>query len=322
MISIIYSTNRKEPKFDWFIDSLYRQIPISDRNNIELIFIDYDWSIQRSIDLQSIIDGRFIYIHHSPKDNLYQGRKRKTRGEYFSPSNARNTGVIASQGDYLVFCDDVSVLQFGWWEAVKRASNENKIVCGAYQKHFELIVDDGNILSSRGHSGGIDGRWDIGGVQPVKISGGQMYGCSFGIPANVMILVNGFDELCDSIGSEDYQLGMRLNNAGYQIWYDRTMYTIESEELHNQPYLMKREDRVLDEEKYMKRLKDFGVYKRSTTGNTDSSHMILDILIGSHQIVTLGNNYNIGFFRQTATSPFSPEDKNHWFDNKPLIEML
>jgi len=56
------------------------------------------------------------------------------------------------------------------------------------------------------------------------------------------------------------------------------MYTIESEELHNQPYLMKRDDRVLSEGAYMKRLNEFGVQFRFQPGNWDSSHMILDIL--------------------------------------------
>ena len=321
MISIIYCTNRENPMFEWFIDALYQQTFERDRQQMELIFIDYCYGFKRAKELNEINNDRFLVKHYLPKPNLYQGKKRKTTGEYFSPSNARNTGALVSTGNYIVFCDDVSLPQPGWFDAVKNAQRKNMIVCGAYQKHFDMQVENGLLLNSLPNPGGIDGRWNLGGGVPAIIKGGQMYGCSLGIPSDVLMQVNGFDELCDSIGSEDYQLGMRLNNGGHVIYYDRNMYTIESEELHNQPYLMKREDRVLPMEEYMKRLHDFGVYKRFTTGNWDSSHMILDILLGSHQVGSQGNNYSLSFFRESGVLPFEPDDTAHWFDNKPLIEM-
>ena len=321
MISIIYSTNRENPRFDWFLDSLYRQTNESDRSRMEIIFIDYSASIARCNYVTEIVNGRFNHVHYAPKGNLYQGDKRKTKGEYFSPSNARNTGAILANGEYLVFCDDVSVLMPGWYSAVMKSYEFGRTTCGAYQKHFEMVVNNGSIVTSRGHAGGIDGRWDLGGSKPVKISGGQMYGCSFCMPARLFYAINGFDELCDSIGSEDYQFGMRLNNAGHQIWYDRNMLTIESEELHAQPYLMKRDDRVLSHDSYMDRLKCFGVYRRSTTGNTDSSHMILDILLGTHQTFTVYNNYSLSELTVSKNTNPVMDTEMHWFDDKLLIEM-
>lgn len=312
-ISIIYSTNREQPMFHWFLNSLINQTTGIDRNNIEIIFIDYAAEKRYLGSFENLIASK-------PKPNIYQGEHRKTTGEYFSPANARNTGAIHSRGDYLVFVDDVSILMPGWFAEVRKAASENKIVCGAYQKHFDMVVENGNLISSRKHDAGIDSRWNLG--EYVKITGQQLFGCSFGIPAKDFIEVNGFDEICDSIGGEDYHLGIRLNNAGKQIWYNRKMLTIESEELHNQPFLMKREDRVLPENVYMNILRTYGVEKRHANGNCDSSHMILDILYGTKQIKTIGNNYSIEADRPSKYFVPMPETERHWFDGKLLSEML
>lgn len=324
MISIIYCTNRAEPKFDWFINSLFNQTNEEERKNIEVIFISY--SDESFLHYDNVIAKEyylndFKIIQSHPKPNVYQGEKRKTTAEYFSPANARNTGFILSSGDYIVFIDDVSVLMPGWWSAVKKQAEAMHIVCGAYQKHYEMSVENGIIKSSRPHRVGIDSRWGLANGSPVKISGAQFFGCSFGIPAKDFIQINGFDELCDSIGGEDYQFGLRLSNAGKTIWYDKNIYTVESEELHNQPYLMKREDRVMTPPAYLARLADFNMSKRHTSGNFDSSHMILDLLYGKKQTWTLGNNYTISDCRKTKTFPEVENVNEHWFDKKPLIEM-
>ncbi len=323
MISIIYSTNRKEPQFKWFIDSLLNQTSKEDRESIELIFIDYAYGKigePRRVELETLIGNDFKFIHADPKDNDYQGEFRRTNTEYFSPCNARNTGFMYSSGDYIVFVDDVGVLMPTWFDAVKEAANKKLVMCGAYQKHFEMVVEYGKLISSR--KGGIDSRWKLSEDKPVRIDGGQLFGCSFGLTSEAFEQVNGFDELCDSIGGEDYHLGIRLENSGYKIWYDRRMLTIESEELHNQDYKMLREDRVLSEESYMKLLAEYGVYSRiRPKGNLDSSHIILDILYGLRQRTTLGNNYNIKMQRQNKTLPSQRGDELHWFDNKILSEL-
>lgn len=326
MISIIFSTNRKEPKFwEWFMPSLLSQISDDDKKNIEVILLSYDKDVFVHYDGEWVkeieIDG--IKIKQSqPKPNVYQGKERKTKTEMFSPSNARNTGILVSQGNYLVFVDDVSVLMPGWWFAVKQAAEKGMIVCGAYQKHFEMVVESGNLVSSRSHQGGIDSRWNGGNNGgPVPIQGSQLFGCSFGIPAADIIAVNGFDEICDSIGGEDYQLGIRLNHSGKRIYYDRRMFTVESEELHNQPYLMLRDDRVLSPEAYMAKLNELGVSKRFINGNWDSSHMILDLLYGLNQKWTLGNNFNLGVDREAHYFVPPADVTNHWFDNRLLSEL-
>lgn len=329
MTSLIYLTNRINPQFEWFTDSLCNQTTKEERDNLEVIFIDYALckpfdhnGITRKELVELAVNGRFKFIHSTPKPNIYQGEDRKTQGEYFGAANARNTGIILSSGDYLAFVDDVSILMPTWWGAVKLAAAQKRIVCGAYQKHFDMVVENGVLKSSRFHQMGNDSRWGRGNGTPVKITGAQLFGCSLGIPAQDLLQVNGFDEICDSIGGEDYHLGTRLNNAGKQIWYDRKMLTIESEELHVQDYLMKREDRVLPPEKYLDRLKHYGVAHRKTSGNWDSSHMILDLLFDKKLQYTFYNNYSLKDCRDKKQFAPVNDQNHHWFDERPLIEML
>ena len=319
MISIIYSTNRKNPKFEWFRESLLLQMDGDDLANVEIIMVDYCYDPQENWnDPLAPFKGTIT----KPKQNIYQGPGRLTKTEMFSPSNARNTGAMLSSGDYLVFIDDVGVLMPTWWKAVKESAAKNLIVCGAYQKHWEMVVQDGRLISSRSEPSGIDSRWNQGNdFGPVGIQGSQLFGCSFGIPYTDFIAVNGFDEICDSIGGEDYQFGLRLNNAGRSIFYDRRMLTIESEELHDQDYKMLREDRVITPEQYMRKLINYGVHRRAVPGNWDSSHMILDILHGMRQTWTIGNNYTISDQRAKKELPQSATADLHWFDDKPLSEI-
>ena len=317
MISIIYSTNRKDPKFEWFRESLLLQLSNDDLKNIEIILVDYCHDDSENWDIRL---GPFKGIITKPKQNIYQGPGRLTRTEMFSPSNARNTGVMLSSGDYLVFIDDVGLVMPNWWKAVKESASRNIIVCGAYQKHWEMVVRDGLLISSR--IGGVDSRWDQGNdFGPIGITGSQLFGCSLGIPYSDFIAVNGFDEICDSIGGEDYQFGLRLNNAGRYLYYDRRMLTIESEELHNQDYKMLRDDRVIAPDIYMLLLIHYGVHRRYIQGNWDSSHMILDILHGMKQTWTIGNNYTISDQRAKKELPKRSDIEFHWFDNIPLAEL-
>lgn len=331
MISIIFCSNRVNPKFnEWFLPSLANQLSEEDKGNIEVLHINTNDSVFVRYDnvIQFQYEYNGIKVRQSkPKPNIYQGPNRKTKTEMFSPSNARNTGIILSEGDYLVFADDVAVLMPTWWGAVKEAAARKMIVCGAYQKHFNMVVENGIYLNpEKGyHQMGRDSRWLQGSDQgPVQISGQALFGCSLGIPAKDILEVNGFDELCDSIGGEDYHLGIRLNNAGKRVHYDRRMLTIESEELHDpekNPHRMLRDDRLLTDAEYNARLRDFGVTKRKAPGRPDSSHMILDLLLGKHQVQTLGNNYSIAADRPSKYF-FPPADHDyHWFDKKPLSEI-
>lgn len=323
MISIIYITSRKNPQFQWFADSLYNQIYSVSKPEIEVIIVDH-WKgdIGRFDYIRGAVDYRFEYTHVSPKPNAWNGPFRVTKEDYFTAASVRNTGVCYAKGDYVVFVDDLSVLSPTWFQSVLKAYFGGYIVAGAYKKSFELKVESGVIIHERQHPGGWDSRINFGSKW---IDGGHLFGCSFGMPMNVYLEMNGQDEMCDPIGGEDYNLGIRLQRAGYKIFYDTEMFTTESEEWHGQPPIMKRIDKKIPQEEYMKKLASYGINQRYIPGNWDSSHLVLDILYGSNDNWTKGNDYNLSEMRNSILMgggfPIPSKLASHWVDNQPLSEL-
>lgn len=134
-----------------------------------------------------------------------------------------------------------------------------------------------------------------------------------------LIDVNGFDEICNIIGGEDYQLGIRLERNRCPIRYSRRMLTIEAGDLHGAEPVLLREDVTLDEETYMSRLGALGVAKRSVDGELDASHMMLDVLYGTDSNRSTGNYYELG--RLTPADLDATIDRfprYRWFDGRPL----
>ncbi len=320
-LSVVYVTRRAEPRFDWFADSLASQL--GGEESLEVVFVDGFHSAGRSAALAGIVRGRFPYRHVPPKPSPLSGPYRLTAREYFAAASARNTGIVYARHPYVVFVDDVSVLLPGWWKEVRRAARLRYVVAGAYQKHFEMTVEDGLLVASRSEPAGIDSRWalgDSGGLVPIP--GGQLYGSSVGVPRDALLAVNGFDELCDSAGGEDYQLGVRLEWAGEAIYYSRAMLTVESEELHRQGAALGGIDRTLDEAAYMSLLRTFGVGRRTTDGPREMGFMVLDILYGTHSVRSLGNSYSLAELREEDLPGLVERfPRRHWFTGEALSDL-
>jgi glycosyltransferase involved in cell wall biosynthesis len=318
-VSVVYATHRHDPAFQWFADGLANQLCDED---VEVIVVDGQFCEDRTAQFEEAVAGRFALRHVPAKPNPLNGPHRLTSVEYFAASSARNTGIVYASKPYVVFVDDASVPMPGWWSEVVEAARHQYLVGGAYQKHREMRVERGNLVSSE--PSGIDHRWDRGDDRRVvPLSGGHLYGCSMGIPRAVLLDVNGFDELCDSIAGEDYQLGLRLENAGHRLFYSRRMLTIESEEHHAVgPRLIGLEQSTLPEREYRELLRHFGVDRRHTDGPFDASHMVLDILHGREQRRSLGNPYLLSHLgpEQLATlTEVFPQ--RHWFSGQALSEL-
>jgi hypothetical protein len=302
-------TNRIEPKFEWFVDSFLRECISQNFFDYQLIFIDsrlwYDGEARRNR-LSGIVAGRCKYEHVPPKPNIWQGPDRLTTQDYFAASNARNTGALMAKGDYIVFVDDLSVLLPRWLEQVLHAKQHGYCVAGAYKKVKNLNISNGTVLSFDEFAQGVDSRWRIGSDRGiVPIDAGGLFGCSHGVPMFFVCQTNGFDEVCDGLGSEDYDFGIRLGKAGCKIFYNRNMVTYESEELHYQLPVAKR------------------IIKK--VGNTDQSHILLQRVLQEPRITTIGNYYHFGELRQKILQgeefPKILEPKHHWPDGQPLSEM-
>jgi Glycosyl transferase family 2 len=320
-VSIVHITHRAEPAFAWFVDSLAAQLAPGDE--LEVIFVDGLHGPKRCAELELIVAGRFPFRHVAPKPTPWNGEHRLTRRQYSATSSARNTGIVYATHAYVVFVDDACVLAAGWWQEVKAAARKRSVVGGAYQKHYEMVVRDGVLVSSRLEADGQDCRWERGDdLTPVPIGGGELFGAGLGAPRALLVALNGFDELCDPVGGEDYHLGLRIEWSGVAIHYRRSMLAIESQELHCQPAVVMRHGKTLDASSYRLRLREYGVAERSTDGPTDAGHMILDILLGTRSVTTMGNYYSLQAlteFDLPATITRFP--RNHWFDRQPLSQM-
>jgi hypothetical protein len=108
-------------------------------------------------------------------------------------------------------------------------------VCGAYKKVLDLkVTADPFNVTWTDYPAGVDSRWNHGsdgGVVPWHGSG--MFGCSFGLPLEAALEVDGNDAAHHGQGAEDTDLGIRLERAGWPVFYNRNLLTIESEELHH-----------------------------------------------------------------------------------------
>ena len=96
-----------------------------------------------------------------------------------------------------------------------------------------MQVVEGELVSSLTFEAGRDIRWESGhDRRVVPMPGSHLFGCSVGLSRRLLYEVNGYDELCDGMGGEDYQLGVRLELAGVPMFFSRRMLTVESDEHH------------------------------------------------------------------------------------------
>lgn len=304
--SLCYLTNRKTPRFDWFCDGIVRQC--GSAVDFEVIVVDsvlWDDAAGRRQELADIVKGRFAYKHVPPKPSVFQGPHRLTKSDFFAASNARNTGICHSSKDYIYFIDDLSIMLGDFLSNVRHAAQGKYVVGGAYKKVLELVVENGDAKSWREFPQGLDSRLGRGSKEGIRpINGGALYGCSMGLPMGAMLQINGFDEIYDSQGGEDYSVGIALEKWGHKIWYNLNLMTLEDELAHGQGPIFKR------------------IIK---PGNPDSSWVVLNRLNGASRPRAFGNTFELAELRRDTLAgkplPIPKEPKTHWFDGQPLSEM-
>lgn len=237
MLTIGYITNRRDPKVEWFCDSLYNQLREKALlNDVQVIFVDFFFqyeSEQRSSLYAKAVGERFRYVLTHPKPSAWQGKYKLTKRDHFAASNARNTVFSFCENDFVAFADDLSVLRPGWLDQVLHAKAHGYCVLGSYKKVKDLVVEDGEIKSFTPFEPGVDSRWNKGSDSGIVPAGGSwLFGCSFALPLELALRINGFEEKCDGTGMEDVEFGIRLERVGCKLFYNRNMCTFESEEHH------------------------------------------------------------------------------------------
>lgn len=345
-ISICYVTGRPMPQWHWFVDSLFAQTTPEQRANLQLVFIDgYLWHRDTAPDagydelplanayhhdqtrlqsLQSVIAGRFNFLHVPPLPCAWQGPFRQTKKDWFCAGNTRNTAFVVAQHPYIVFVDDLSVLGPQWFNQVLHAAQDEYIVCGAYKKVKQLKVADGRIESYEAFPAGVDSRWDRGsdgGI--VDWHGSAMFGCSFGLPLEAALEVDGNDAACNGAGAEDFDFGIRLERAGWAIKYNRNMLTIESEELHHDGSKLPQARKLVSRDRLPIA---YDLYKHVNPAEKYwSDHVLLNRLANETDRIlpTMGQDLRVlrERFQRTGLVPLPLLNQLDWRDGQLLSEL-
>lgn len=224
-LTIAYFTSRQEPKFEWFMDSLINQLEPNEVVDVIIVDLLNDHREWRLNPAYFKLDNVRLTTT-MPKPNIWQGAHRITKEDWWAMSNARNTAFVLCQTPWIACLDDRCVLMPGWLEAVKQAMAGNYAVCGAYTKRSGLVVERG-FIRSYDKVLGEDPRLIMAPQGKKNCPGGWMFGCTFALPLEWALQVNGFEEGMDGLGMEDVIFGLMLKNAGYQINFDPQMRMIE-----------------------------------------------------------------------------------------------
>lgn len=329
VISIIYQTSRKNPRFHWFIDSLFAQWKDSGAP-IKLIVVDFYADHSQRKEAFAVMAREFIsrgvrFVHTSPAPSVWQGPHRLTSRDFFAAANSRNTGICYADDGYIVFVDDLSVLLPGWFQQVQEAVAGGWIACGAYSKVKDLVVENGIVKSFLGlpngfeafipphfqvfdkteHKAGLDSRLKHApdSSAPYKCAGQWLFGCSAAIPVEALLKVNGFHPFADSLGGEDYLAGLSMEQHGYKFKYCHRMFTLESEEAHGEEPPFIRIDKGISP--------------------NDSSHALLRLVQKGETLSP--HPYYLRELRQKILAgepfPIPTDPKVHWWDKEPLERM-
>jgi hypothetical protein len=313
-ITLVYSTARPAPRFDWFFDSFAR---CGGREQVnQIIVVDFfaqvcdAWTsedcIARYKEVMNAAGSMFRPIVQwvPPKPNVWNGKYRLTPRNWWAVANARNTGLCLCKNDYVVFIDDRCVLVNTFMDAVREAAANNYAVCGTYEKRDGMEVDNG-VITNPGNITGKDSRAEVAQGRKMICPGTWMFGHAFGLPTEWMLTVNGVDESWDSVSMEDTHFGQMLTNNHYPIYHDPRMAMVEDRSPSSPPHDMMRSSK-----------------EKHPSDKADKTHTLIKKLWDNKRST---HQWDLRKIREQALMgiPFPvPTGPTHdWFDNQPLSEM-
>jgi hypothetical protein len=222
-LTIAYSTSRRNPRIEWFLDALDVQDPDC---SVKVIVVDF-WAKERSLPFPR---PERILKHVPFKPNVWNGPHRLTQVDWWGASNTRNTALLLCPDGWICYADDLSAPCADWLTRVKEAMKFNGVTCGGYRKVNNLVVEKGQVKFFTPFSE--DHRLARAGSSIIDCDGGWHFGCSVVGRVDDYLKVGGWPEMADGLGFEDVLMGCSLQNVGVRFRYDPKMLTYESEELH------------------------------------------------------------------------------------------
>lgn len=195
-------TARQEPRLDWVLHDLSMQRQPGDA--IDVIVVDFFGRPLRELAPSALCHDNDRFRVREPKPTIWQGGYRVTKDHWWATASSRNTAIVLANTDYLVCIDDRCHLGPQWLESVRKYEAERSaVLIGSYNKH-----EDGSLVSEDHRRLARPNGWK-------NCSPGWLYGCSFGLPLDWALEINGFEEGCDSLTGEDYIFGLMLANADH-----------------------------------------------------------------------------------------------------------
>ena len=291
-LSIAFCTGRAKPEQHWFLDSLSPQVRNTDK--VEVILVDL------------FFDGltRFKYknldvVQTEPKPNVWQGKHRLTKMDFWAKSSALNTAICLASHEWFSAVDDRCVVMDGYMDAIVSAYNFRHAVMGSYEKRTGMKVENG-IIVEHGTVVGTDTRLKWGGGQ-VSTFGEAWFGCCNALPLEWCLECNGYDETCDGMRYEDTTFGRMVARNGHRTVFNPQMRVIQD------------------------RHSDFPSPNGNDKGISpnDKSHALLGKIGQSKKAI---HRPNIRFIREMVQNgnpfPVPTEPTHDWFDGQPLSEMV
>ncbi len=313
-LTIAYVTFRQNPRFEWFAASLARELRDTGVNPacLQVVVVDgrlWHDSSARRIHLADLVGGRFPLEHVAPKPTVWQGPWRLTSRDYFSASSTRNTALARARAPHVAFVDDLSVLMPGWLAAQLDAAARGIVLLGLTDKRLDVTITPAGGYIFADHPAGTDSRHVRFSGDEAPAPGAWLYGGTFSVPLATALAVNGFDEVCEGIGGEDYDFGIRVERTRTPIYISRRCATVEDEKAH---YTEVATAIRLDK-------------PWAGPDGPYSSNALLHKLSVESRSWTVGNHFNLRELRSSVLSgcgfPIPTEPRTHWVDGQPLIEM-
>lgn len=218
-ITIGIITARRDCKLEWTIDSLMNQVRPDDEINV--ILVDH-YHGERSFEYGP-------WFSHVPvKPNVWSGKHKLTRQEWWSVASGRNTILCLAKTEWVAVADDRSVLGPQWLDAIRGAQAGNYVVAGTYEKLHNVEVEFGVIKSAvepvndKGHFVGKDHR-ATGEMKPRRCPGIHLFGCTSAYPLEWALDIGGYDEDSNGLGLEDCAFGEMMERANRPIFFDERM---------------------------------------------------------------------------------------------------
>lgn len=204
-VTVVLCTKRKEPQFEWALESLKSQT----FTDFEYIIIDSFYDKRNDVVARIIRDHDLSFPIRYIKDKPSRWKNKRP-----ALCNARNTALMFADSKYIVFHDDNCKMPQDWLGRHLNWLEQGYLVAGSW-----IPYENGSIIYDRQ-----DTRLETVD-KPKAVSGGWLYGTNFSFPLCAAEDINGFDELYDGeIGQDDIDFGVRAERKGYKIMYDPTCY--------------------------------------------------------------------------------------------------